>query len=141
MAVKVKSAMAIYQKINVIRSTICVESFMLLWRSARFLGSAAILLHWKWNQEICSYDCHSKSSFLFLPSGKQYFAAMVIHHYCQLQSRVGISWCISIPKSMLQNLGQHKIQSGFKNIPSVKLVSSSILLTNIPFGVHTTKSQ
>ena len=37
--------MALYQKINVTRSTICVESFILLWKSARFLGSAAILLH------------------------------------------------------------------------------------------------
>ena len=40
---KVKSVMALYQKINVTRSTICVKSFMLLWKSAWFLGSAAIL--------------------------------------------------------------------------------------------------
>ena len=34
MAVKVKSALALYQKFNVTRSTICVESFILVSKSA-----------------------------------------------------------------------------------------------------------
>ena len=39
---KVKSAMALYQKIHVTRSTICVKSFMGLWNRAWFLGSLFI---------------------------------------------------------------------------------------------------
>ena len=35
--------MALYQKVHVIRNTIFVEGFMILFKGAQFLGSAAML--------------------------------------------------------------------------------------------------
>ena len=41
---KVKDAMALYHKINVIRSTFYIESFMLFSKSTQLLDYAALLL-------------------------------------------------------------------------------------------------
>ena len=57
--------MALYQKIHITGSTICVKSFVVLWKSAQFLGSATILLchtyitwHADWDlPAVCTVKC------------------------------------------------------------------------------------